>query len=226
MASLPQSDWIDRLGRVVTTWRRLFIGLGVAAVAGLLAAVAGLFPLTALLVGWDSGVAVYLVLIALLIRAADTAEIRRRAAQEDVGRMVILALTAVAALASLVAIYVEVNRVGEQAFALWRLALDVVTVGLSWFLVQVIFAIHYAHDYYGPGEAGGLAFPGGKRDPNYGDFLYFALVVGMTSQVSDVAVTGARMRRTVAAHGVIAFWFNVAVLALLINVAADAIRNG
>ena len=35
-----------------------------------------------------------------------------------------------------------------------------------------------------------------------------------------------RMRRTVAAHGVVAFWFNAAVLALLINVAAGLIRGG
>jgi uncharacterized membrane protein len=43
--------------------------------------------------------------------------------------------------------------------------------------------------------------------------------------VSDVVITGRRIRRTVLAQGIVAFWFNVAVLALLINIASDAIRG-
>ena len=90
-----------------------------------------------------------------------------------------------------------------------------------------MFAVHYAHEYYGPGgqEAGGLQFPGATDEPDYWDFVYFALVIGMSAQVSDVAVTGRRIRRTVMVHAIVAFWFNVAVLALLINIAADAIRS-
>jgi Co/Zn/Cd efflux system component len=47
----------------------------------------------------------------------------------------------------------------------------------------------------------------------------------MTSQVSDVGVAAKAIRRTVAAHGIVSFFFNVALLALMVNVAASAILN-
>jgi uncharacterized membrane protein len=67
----------------------------------------------------------------------------------------------------------------------------------------------------------GLKFPGGEK-PGYWDFVYFSFVIGMTSQVSDVSVTSSPMRHIVAAHGMVAFIFNVAFLALTINIAASA----
>ena len=61
------------------------------------------------------------------------------------------------------------------------------------------------------------------EEPDYWDFMYFSFVIGMTSQVSDVGVTSKPIRRTVAAHGVVSFVFNVALLALTVNIAASAI---
>jgi uncharacterized membrane protein len=43
----------------------------------------------------------------------------------------------------------------------------------------------------------------------------------MTSQVSDVAVTSRQMRRLTLAHNTLAFVFNIAVLALSINIIAS-----
>ena len=97
-----------------------------------------------------------------------------------------------------------------------------VTIFLSWVFVHVIFALHYAHEFYDMHAPGGLAFPG-EHEPDYWDFIYFSFVIGMTSQVSDVTVTGQRLRRVVAAHGVLSFVFNVALLALSINLAASAL---
>ena len=68
-----------------------------------------------------------------------------------------------------------------------------------------------------------MAFPGGDREPDYWDFVYFSFVIGMTSQVSDVGVTNKHMRRTVAVHGIVSFFFNAALLALTVNIAASAI---
>src|SRR5215831_4570955 len=87
-----------------------------------------------------------------------------------------------------------------------------------------IFAIHYAHEYYDEKahKDGGLNFPGGEP-PDYWDFVYFSFVVGMTGQVSDVAVTSRALRRLVAAHGVVSFIFNATLLALMVNIAASAI---
>lgn len=215
------------LGRVITGWPRLFIAAGVAAavIAG------GLFigtrPVTILLVGWDAGLIVFFLAVVQLVRSADPDEIRRHAARQDVGQFVVLTLCAVAAIASVVAIYAEVSEGGTGAIATWRLVLGVVTIVLSWFFVHAMFAFHYAHEYYGPSrdEPGGLVFPGDDPEPDYLDFFYFAIVIGMSTQVSDVLVTNQRLRKTVLAQGIVAFWFNVAVLALLINIAADAIRG-
>jgi uncharacterized membrane protein len=96
------------------------------------------------------------------------------------------------------------------------------TIALSWAFIHTIFALHYAHEFYAQTRGGGLAFPG-EGEPDYWDFLYFSLVIGMTSQVSDVAVTAKPMRRIVAAHGVVSFVFNTTLLALAVNIAASAL---
>jgi uncharacterized membrane protein len=86
--------------------------------------------------------------------------------------------------------------------------------------------VHYAHLFYDPAERkdagkirGGLEFPETK-EPDYWDFVYFSLVIGMTCQVSDVQVTARQMRHLVAAQGVIAFFYNTVVVALAVNIAA------
>jgi len=94
--------------------------------------------------------------------------------------------------------------------------------------MQTVFAFRYAHMYYqeelrGHPNGAGLDFPG-KLPPDYFDFLYYAHVVGMTSQVSDVVVTSRKMRHLTLVHSVSAFAFNMLVLALSINVMAGAIQ--
>ena len=71
----------------------------------------------------------------------------------------------------------------------------------------------------GSGIAGGLEFPSEKR-PDYLDFMYFSLVLGMTFQVSDVQITARKFRRLAAAHGLLSFLFNTIILALTVNIAA------
>jgi uncharacterized membrane protein len=97
------------------------------------------------------------------------------------------------------------------------------TILLSWAFVHSIFATHYAHEFYREGpSASGLKFPGGDK-PDYMDFMYFSFVIGMTFQVSDVAITSRSIRHTVLAHAIVSFLFNVALLAIMINIAASAI---
>jgi uncharacterized membrane protein len=94
---------------------------------------------------------------------------------------------------------------------------------LSWTLIHTVFAVHYAHAFYGdgsapgPDDAGGLLFPGGDQSPDFWDFFYFSLVLGMTCQVSDVQITGKHMRRLASVHGALSFFFNTVILALTIN---------
>jgi uncharacterized membrane protein len=181
---------------------------------------------TRMLVAWDVSVGIYLGLVYHLMARSGVRHIRLNARVEDEGRNTILALSAASALASLGAIVVELGSSSASAGGRppAQLALATLTIALSWAFTHTIFALHYAHEFYsGDAEQGqGLQFAGGG-DPDYWDFAYFSFVIGMTSQVSDVAITSKPIRRTVAAHGVISFVFNAALLALTVNIAASAI---
>jgi uncharacterized membrane protein len=203
-------------------WRlhaRLFISaaLGIAVVIGLLA-LPWRMP-TRLLLGWDIGVALYLLLSSRAAARASIATIRQRAAINDEGAIALLVLTIAAALASLAAVLAELGHTPGP----YQLALGVSTILLSWTFMHWIFALHYAREYYGSGRdkhTGGLVFPG-NEDPDYWDFFYYSLVVAMTAQVSDVQITSKAIRRLTTVHGVASFFFNVAVLALTVNIVSS-----
>jgi uncharacterized membrane protein len=210
--------------RIVRARPRLFGSGAIAVVVTALLAVAAPWRLpTRLLAGWDLGLALYLVLAFQMMATSTIDRMRRRAALEDEGQALILVLTVAAALASLVAIFAGLGGSAHDGRRPLHLALTTVTILLSWAFIHTIFALHYAHEFYDVTTGGGLAFPGGEAEPDYWDFVYFAFVVGMTSQVSDVGITSRQIRRTVAAHGVVSFIFNVALLALIVNLAASTI---
>jgi uncharacterized membrane protein len=212
--------------RIVRGRPRLFTSaaLGVA-VGAALAASTGWRPVTRLLVGWDVGIGLYVVLAFHMMTRSDVHRIRRRAAAQDEGQFTILVLTVAAALASLAAILALLGTPagGNGGREPIRLILATATILLSWAFIHTIFALHYAHEFYDESGGRGMAFPGGDEEPDYWDFVYFSFVIGMTSQVSDVGVTSKQIRRTVAAHGVVSFLFNAALLALTVNIAASAI---
>lgn len=215
---------LPRVLRIVRARPRLFIAAALGTVVGV-ALPAEWRPVMRVLIGWDTCVAIYLALAFRAMADCDIARMRRRAAQLDEDRIAFLVLPALAALASLGAIVAELGA-KEAAHAPAHLALALATIILSWAFTHTIFALHYAHEFYieARPEDGGLAFPG-KQQPDYWDFLYFSLVIGMTSQVSDVAVTARSVRRTVAAHGVVSFFFNATLLALMVNIAAGALAG-
>ncbi len=177
------------------------------------------------LITWDVGAGLYLLLAWVMMGRASVEHMRWRARVQDDGAAVILFLTVAGAFASLAAMVLELaglkagTRVGQGL----HVAFVAATFAASWLLVHTAFALHYAHAYYASAAKDGdapLAFP--RQDtPGYVDFLYFSMVIGMTSQTADVALASTRMRRLVMAHGVIAFVFNTALLALTINVAAS-----
>ena len=177
---------------------------------------------TRVLVGWDAGVLLYLVLSYRAAAHATIAMIRQRAAMYDEGAIALLVLTTAAALASLAAVVAELGHLPGR----YQLVLGVSTILLSWAFMHWIFALHYAREFYGASgdkRAGGLVFPG-NQEPDYWDFFYYSLVVAMTAQVSDVQITSKVIRRLTTAHGVIAFFFNVAVLALAVNIASSLMQ--
>jgi uncharacterized membrane protein len=211
--------------RIVRARLRLFACGAIGAVVVGVAFAANWRPETRLLTGWDVGVALYLALVFQMMgRSSTTHTMRRHAAEQDEGRLTMLVLTVAAALASLAAIFAvlggSAGTAGNRPAA--NVALPAFTILLSWAFIHTIFALHYAHEFYDETDGGGLAFPG-DREPDYWDFVYFSFVIGMTSQVSDVAITSKLIRRTAAAHGVVSFVFNVALLALTINLAASVL---
>jgi uncharacterized membrane protein len=211
--------------RVVRARPRLFISLGVfVVIAAMLSAVTTWRLSPRLLVGWNIGMGLYLSLALHMMAVSDVVSIRRRAAVEDEGKFAMLVLTVASAMASIAAIVAELSSTlnGGGARQPTQLVLAITTIVLSWAFIHTMFALHYAHEFYDE-EGGGLTFPGPEEDPDYWDFMYFSFVIGMTSQVSDVGVTCKPIRRTVAAHGVVSFVFNVALLALTVNIAASAI---
>ena len=204
--------------------------LAVATLAGALTflALPGHLPrITNGLLAWDAGVGLYLVLALIMMLRSDVTRARWRASREDEGALVILALTVAAALASVAAIFVELIDVSTmpRAQETFHLALVVVTIVLSWSFIHTTFALHYAHEFYDEDadpQAPCLAFPGTDR-PDYIDFLYFAFVIGTTSQTADVNISSSPMRRLALVHGVITFFFNTTLLAIAINIAAGLV---
>jgi uncharacterized membrane protein len=175
-----------------------------------------------LLVAWDVGVGCFLALAWIMAARSSPAKMQERAAVEDVTAVTFLALTLAAATVSLAAIAAELTGIrsdgsDEQAF---RLIVAAATILCSWFFVHTMYAIHYAHEYYGDrGERRGIAFPH-EEEPDYWDFFYFSFNLGAAAQTSDVVILSKRMRRLALAHTILAFLFNTTILALAVNVGA------
>jgi len=207
--------------RVVISRPRTFVALAVALVVFFLLPESRRLVSRAL-VGWDVFAALYLTLAYIMMYRCDYRYIRRNAVLQDDGRVLILLVTQLGALASLGAIVFELGASSKSGAGL---VLATLTIALSWALVHTTFALHYAHEYYRGPKPGGLQFPSGDTHDHadYWDFVYFSFVIGMTAQVSDVGITDKIIRRTATVHGIISFVFNTALLALMVNIAASAI---
>jgi uncharacterized membrane protein len=182
-----------------------------------------------LLICWNTGALTYLALAWTTVARADPVMTRVRAQTGDQSGYVIFLLIVTAASASFVAIGFLVGDFRSLSF--WpraeHLTLSITALLLSWLLIQTLFAFHYARWYYSCHKGTttlreGLKFPGDK-DPDYLDFAYYAFVVGMTSQTSDVCVMTRQMRRLTLVHSVLAFIFNIAILAMSINIIGGVI---
>ena len=212
--------------RVIRGRPRLFIGLlcGLAA-ASLLPG--SLSRTTRSILAWDIGVLVYLILAAFLFETERLSRMAEDAAAQEEGEWTIFWLTVGVITFSFIAIVKEFAGISKDLPPVQRnlhVALVAATLFVSWLMTHTTFALRYAHEYYqvehgAAGISGGLEFPGEKR-PDYLDFMYFSLVLGMTFQVSDVQITARKFRRMAAVHGLLSFLFNTIIVALTVNIAA------
>lgn len=214
-----------RLLHVVTGRPRLFISAAVGIAAWLLLHVARQ-PVTQALVGWDAGCAAFLLLSAQMFASERHADIAVDAERQEEGEWTIFALTVGAVAASFAAILFEFSSSKDMPSAQRELHISLVaaTLLVSWLMTHTVFTYRYAHEYYERGPAGkvagGLSFPEDEM-PDYWDFFYFAIVLGMTFQVSDVQITSRKLRRLATVHGLLGFLFNTVVLALSVNIGAS-----
>lgn len=169
------------------------------------------------LVGVNGFFLAYLVLMVALALRLAPADLRAHAEIEDEGAALILTLALFAVSVSLGAIFLALNDKGTSTVeAVFALA----SVPLGWATLHIMATFRYAHLYFAPDADAGLDFPG-QAGPDIWDFAYFSFTVGMTAQVSDVQVTGPRMRRMVLLHGVGSFFYNTVILALAVNAALN-----
>ena len=182
------------------------------------------------IVAWDAAMLVFLAMIFHLMRTCDIARLQALAAKQDEGKGLILGLSIFAAAAAVTAIGVEIGLAKDEhgLEKTVRVLAAFLTLAMSWMFVHLIFALHYAHEYYAPdptegleedGLRGGLRFPG-DVEPDYWDFVHFAVVIGVASQTADIEFTSRTQRRIGTIHGLVSFVFNTVVLALTINLLA------
>jgi uncharacterized membrane protein len=173
-----------------------------------------------LLVGWNAANTVMLVLAWLMIAGASPKETLKRAGSEDPGRTLVYVIVLVASAVSLfAAVLLSRDAKTLPTDIAHRLsALCLVTVAVAWGLTHTAFTLRYARLYYRADAEGigGVDFPD-KLSPSYFDFAYFAFTIGMCFQTSDVCITSPQIRRTVLLHAVIAFVYNTAILAFVLN---------
>ena len=216
--------------RAVDVRWRLALALVVGVSAALLAP-ALLGPLARVVVGWVGFAATDLTLILLGMWQADTDDIRRVAASEDLPRTQAFVLVVGAALASLGAVIGLMGSLKgiSKDLRVLHVVLSIAAVVLAWTLVHLVFTLRYAHTYYDADEetgqdTGGLVFPddqgkddGPKLTPNYVDFAYFSFIIGMTAQTADIGIGNRELRRVSLLHSLIAFVFNTVIVALTIG---------
>ena len=178
---------------------------------------------------WCLGASTYLALAFRMMTRCHSDRIKLRAGVHDDSGVLILALILLAIFSSFSAIFgllIEAKQASNEA-KLFYVGLATATIFISWMVMQVAFAIYYAHQYYRPQHAlppdtNGLDFPKDTH-PDYWDFLYFSTSFGAASQTSDVSINSKELRRITTLHAIVSFFFNVAVVALMINLAASLV---
>lgn len=230
-APTPRSADKRLLGRFFRNRPHLALGVALGVAVGL-AWPDGVPWLRRALIGWNAGVWSYLLGMMWMMARADQRKVREIAGREDESAGMVLAMLLVGTGLSLYAIVSELTRMDHMPAhqVAMHYAFTALTVIGSWLLVGMLFCVHYARLYYRAGERKPLRFPeeddeSSGFEPDYWDFLYFSFTIAVAVQTSDVAVTSRAMRKLVLGHSVLAFFFNLLILGLSINIAAGFIDS-
>jgi uncharacterized membrane protein len=224
---LSAGAWITRHARAQI---RFLIALAVGVAVFLFVPIEDLVP--RILAGWNAGGWLYLLLVAIKMARAEIEGIKRQSMLERESRIVVLVVVIFGSIFTMLALFAQLMAIKSEhgTDRTLSISLSISTIFLSWLLIHTVFALYYAHEFHSEARAGakdrggGLDFPDDSA-PDYLDFLYFSFVVGTTAQTSDVEVTSRAMRRVVMLHGILSFFFNTAVIALAVNIAAQLVQG-
>lgn len=216
---------INRFERI-HSFNKLLICIGISIAVYFIVEIKEVDVLTHLMIGWDTFSLCMIVMSWTTFFITRSKEIRAQAKVQDPSRSIIFIIILISTLASFLAVLILlVTQKDGNSGAAWRLPIAVAGMLFSWILIHTIFALRYAHIFYGDHKtkrdthAGGLEFPGDEL-PGYLDFAYFSFVLGMTFQVSDVQISSKRFRHLALLHGLISFGFDTIMIALTINIIA------
>ncbi|MFP5041027.1 DUF1345 domain-containing protein [Parasediminibacterium sp. JCM 36343] len=207
--------------------QRLLIALVAMGIASLWITGTHLNVLLKTIALWDVFAATMLATSWFVIFVRTPAQIRVLASDEDGSLLYVFSLIVFASFASIFTVLLlMVSKDVSGAPKAVYLPVAVAGMMLSWIMVHTTFTYHYARLYYSDDEndekihAGGLCFPH-EDCPDYVDFAYYAFVIGMTFQVSDVETRTRKFRRITLAHSLLSFALNTFVVALTINLIAS-----
>jgi uncharacterized membrane protein len=181
----------------------------------------------AVVLGWDAAALVFLMTVWPIILRADGSHTQQLATREDETSGSARVLLIGASAASLLGVGFALSLAGRDSGArrLLLIGVAVLTVVLSWTVVNTVYALRYADlDYRS--SAAGIAFDeqDGQERPTYRDFAYVAFTIGMTYQVSDTTLRDRRIRRTVLAHALLSYLFGVVIVGGSVNLIAGLLR--
>ncbi len=173
------------------------------------------------MLGFDVSALVFIVSCIPLYRK-DHHEMRAVAEANDANRAILLMLAFALTIVILVA--VGSQMASDTATSISDIAVTIVTLLVSWFFANTVYALHYSHLFYTADDGGqdhaGLIFPGTDKTPGFSDFVYFSFCIGAALSTSDTDITSPHIRRVVTAHSIAAFIYNVGVFALTVNLLA------
>lgn len=176
--------------------------------------------------GWDVAALVFCARTWTTIWPMPASETLDHATDEDPSRPVsdvVIISASVASLAAVGVVLVHAHSLKFPAQALLA-GLSLASVAVSWLTLHTVFTLRYARLYYSPPD-GGIDF--NQADPpQYRDFAYVALTIGMTSQVSDTSLKSTAMRSTAIRHALMSYFFGAVILATVINLIAGLGTGG
>jgi uncharacterized membrane protein len=173
-----------------------------------------------LLIGWSVVAVLYCLISTIAVRKMTSAETSVHARSESPGRVAVHIMLLVAAGISLVGLVVLLFR--DTGSEIATAIITLVVVSSSWFMIQVMYALRYAREYYR--ENGGIDF-NQSEDPQYSDFAYLAFTIGMSFATSDPNFTNSRIRKIALSHALLNYVFGTIILAAVINILASLSAN-